>query len=127
MEALRQPTVLLLGLTYFCYITNSVGLGTWLPKIVQGLGGLSTTQVSLISAIPWMMAIPAMILNGFHSDRTGERRWHAALPLMLVGIGLGSSVMAGSNVVARHCRVLGGDDGALRVPVAVLDAADAVP
>jgi ACS family tartrate transporter-like MFS transporter len=99
MEALRQPAVLLLGLTYFCYITNSVGLGTWLPKIVQGLGGLSTTQVSLISAIPWMMAIPAMILNGFHSDRSGERRWHAALPLMLVGIGLGASVMAGSNIV----------------------------
>ena len=75
MEALRQPTVLLLGLTYFCHITNSVGLGTWLPKIVQGISGLSTTQVSLISAIPWMMAIPAMIFNGFHSDRTGERRW----------------------------------------------------
>ena len=99
LQALRHPTVLLLGLTYFCYITNSVGLGTWLPKIVQGLGGLSTTQVSLISAIPWMMAIPAMVLNGFHSDRTGERRWHAALPLMLVGVGLGLSVMAGSNVV----------------------------
>lgn len=98
-EALRQPTVLLLGLTYFCYITNSVGLGTWLPKIVQGISGLSTTQVSLISAIPWLVAIPAMIFNGFHSDRTGERRWHAALPLMLVGIGLGSSVMAGSNIV----------------------------
>ena len=98
MEALRQPAVLLLGLTYFCYITNSVGLGTWLPKIVQGISGLSTTQVSLISAIPWMMAIPAMIFNGFHSDRTGERRWHAALPLMLVGIGLASAVMAGSNI-----------------------------
>ena len=90
--------MLLLALTYFCYITNSVGLGTWLPKIVQGISGLSTTQVSLISAIPWMMAIPAMIFNGFHSDRTGERRWHAALPLMLVGIGLGSAVMAGSNI-----------------------------
>jgi ACS family tartrate transporter-like MFS transporter len=98
LQALRQPTVLLLGLTYFCYITNSVGLGTWLPKIVQGISGLGTTEVSLIAAIPWAVAIPAMILNGFHSDRTGERRWHAALPLMLVGIGLFSSVLAGSNI-----------------------------
>ncbi len=99
MQALRQPQVLLLALAYFCYITNSVGLSTWLPKIVQGISDLSTTQVSLISGIPWLVAIPAMLFNGFHSDRTGERRWHAALPLMFVGIGLGSSVLAGTNVV----------------------------
>ena len=48
--------------------------------------GLSTTQVLLISAIPWLCAIPAMVLHGWHSDRTGERRWHAAMPLLLVGV-----------------------------------------
>jgi nitrate/nitrite transporter NarK len=31
-----------------------------------------------------------MILWGRHSDRTGERRWHTALALMLIASGLGA-------------------------------------
>jgi MFS transporter, ACS family, tartrate transporter len=27
-----------------------------------------------------------MLLNGWHSDKTGERRWHTAIPLALAGI-----------------------------------------
>lgn len=27
-----------------------------------------------------------MLLNGWHSDRTGERRWHAAIPLGCAGV-----------------------------------------
>jgi fucose permease len=34
---MRNREVILLALAYFCYITNSVGLGSWLPKIVQRL------------------------------------------------------------------------------------------
>ena len=50
--------MILLALAYFCYITNSVGLGSWLPKIVQRISGLSTTQVILISGIPWLCRDP---------------------------------------------------------------------
>jgi ACS family tartrate transporter-like MFS transporter len=96
--AIRQPQVLLLSLAYFCYITNSVGLGTWLPKIVQRISGLSTTQTILISGIPWLAAVPVMLATAGHSDRTRERRWHAAIPLMLAGAALASSVQAGNNL-----------------------------
>ncbi|MGE3402228.1 MAG: MFS transporter [Vicinamibacterales bacterium] len=96
--AARHPQVLLLCLAYFCYITNSVGLGTWLPKILQGVSGLSTTQVILLSGIPWLAAIPAMLLTAAHSDRSGERRWHSAVSLMLVGLALWLSVLAGGNL-----------------------------
>jgi hypothetical protein len=27
-----------------------------------------------------------MLLNGWHSDKAGERRWHAAIPLACAGI-----------------------------------------
>ena len=99
LEALRQPQVFILALTCFCYITNSVGLGSWLPKIVRRISGLSTTQVILISGIPWMVAIPLMLITAWHSDKTGERRWHAALPLFLVGVGLSLSIAAGNHIV----------------------------
>jgi MFS transporter, ACS family, tartrate transporter len=96
--AVRQPQVVLLAAVYFCYITNSVGLGVWLPKIVQKISGLSTFRVTLISGIPWLAAVPAMLLSARHSDRTGERRWHAAVPIFLVGVGLTLSQAAGSHL-----------------------------
>ena len=99
LQALRHPQVILLALACFCYITNSVGLASWLPTIVRRISGLSNTQVSLISAIPWLMAIPVMFITAWHSDKMRERRWHAAIPLFLVGIALSLSVAAGSHLV----------------------------
>ncbi len=97
--AIRQPQVILLSLAYFCYITNSVGLGTWLPKIVQRISGLSTTQTILISGIPWLAAVPVMLYMASHSDRTGERRWHAAVPLVVASAALALSVQAGGSLM----------------------------
>jgi ACS family tartrate transporter-like MFS transporter len=99
LEALRHPQVLVLCVILFCYITNSVGLGSWLPKIVQRISGLSTSQVLLVSAIPWLCAIPAMLLTAWHSDSTGERRWHASIALFFVGVALSASIAAGSHLV----------------------------
>ena len=98
-KAMRERNVLLLAGAYFCYITNSVGLGTWLPKIVQRISGLSTFHVILISGIPWLAAIPAMLLSGWHSDKTGERRWHTALPIFAVGVALAISQWAGNHLI----------------------------
>ncbi len=98
-NAFLKPQVILLSLAYFCYITNSVGLGIWLPKIIQQISGLNLTQVILISGIPWLAAIPAMLFSSSHSDKTGERRWHAGLALIGVGVSLAVSVWAGSNLV----------------------------
>jgi ACS family tartrate transporter-like MFS transporter len=98
-EALRHPQVMLLALVYFCYITNSVGLSVWLPKIVKRISGLSTFEVTLISGIPWLAAVPAMLLSAWHSDKTRERRWHAALPILMVGVALAASQWAGDHLV----------------------------
>lgn len=99
LEALRQPRVLVLALACFCYITNSVGLASWLPTIVRRISGLSTTEVILISGIPWLAAMPMMLITAWHSDKTGERRWHAAVALLIVGVGLSLSIAAGSHLV----------------------------
>jgi ACS family tartrate transporter-like MFS transporter len=96
--ALRDRQVILLALAYFCYITNSIGLSVWLPKIVQKMSGLPTFQVTLISGIPWLAAIPAMLISAWHSDKTGERQWHAGVPILLVGVALALSQWAGNHV-----------------------------
>jgi len=97
-QALSHPQVIVFSLIYFCYITNSTGLGTWLPKIVQRISGLSQTQVILISGIPWLAALPAMLWSASHSDRTSERKLHAAVPILLFGVALLVSVFAGNHI-----------------------------
>ena len=37
-----------------------------------------------------------ILINGWHSDRTGERHWHAALPI------LGSGLMFALVILSRH-------------------------
>ncbi len=98
-KAMRHPQVLLLSGAYFCYITNSIGLGIWLPKIVQRISGRSTREVILISGIPWLVAVPAMLISSSHSDKTGERQWHAAVPILMVGVALALSQWAGNHLV----------------------------
>ncbi len=98
-QAVRHPQVLLLAGAYFCYITNSIGLGVWLPKIVQRISGGNTREVIILSGIPWLLAIPAMLLSSWHSDKTRERRWHAAVPILMVGVALACSQWAGTHVI----------------------------
>ncbi len=96
-QAVRHPQVILLAVVYFCYITNSVGLAFWLPKIIQKASGLNTFTVTLVSAIPWMAAVPVMFLSGWHSDKTRERRWHTAGPMLIAAVALTLSQWAGGH------------------------------
>jgi ACS family tartrate transporter-like MFS transporter len=54
--------------------------------------------VILISGIPWLAALPAMLWSASHSDRTSERKLHAAVPILLFGVALLVSVFAGNRV-----------------------------
>jgi predicted MFS family arabinose efflux permease len=58
----------------------------WIPIFVKRLSGLPDARVALVIALPGLAGILGTILNGWHSDKTGERRWHAALPLLVAGL-----------------------------------------
>jgi len=87
-RSLADPTVLLLTLSYFCGATTQYGFGLWLPKIVQNASGYSSFTTTLITAIPYIVAWPVMLAIGRHSDRTGERRLHVAIPMAISGLAL---------------------------------------
>jgi ACS family tartrate transporter-like MFS transporter len=115
-RALGHPNVLLLTLSYFCGAVVQYGFGLWLPKIIEKLSGFSALQVTLVAAIPYLASWPAMMLMGWNSDRTGERRWHVAGALGLAGVGLLASQYAGANVafgVAMFSIALVGINGRL--------------
>ena len=73
----------LLAIVMFCCQTGSYGLTFWVPTIVKGLSGYTEVEVGLFSAVPYVAAALGMLLVGWHSDRTGERFLHVAVPSLL--------------------------------------------
>jgi MFS transporter, ACS family, tartrate transporter len=98
-EAIRHRDVILLMLCYFFAMTGSYGIGFWFPTIVKRLSGLSDLKVTLISALPYVVAIVVQQANAWHSDHTRERRWHSATPVFVCGLGLAVAVLFGSKPV----------------------------
>ncbi len=97
-RSLSSMSMILLTIGYFCGSVLQYGLGLWLPKILEKLSGLPSWEVTLVSAIPYLVSWPAMLLIGRHSDRTGERRWHTATPMFVATLGLVLSLATGSSV-----------------------------
>jgi ACS family tartrate transporter-like MFS transporter len=96
-EALRHRDVILLTLCYFCAMTGSYGIAFWLPTILKRLSGQSDFRVTLLAALPYAAAFIMQQVNGWHSDRTRERRWHAAVPLFMCGVALAFAVLGGTH------------------------------
>jgi MFS transporter, ACS family, tartrate transporter len=82
-KSLRNPTVLLLAVIGFFEYTGGYALLFWLPTILKRASNFSNLKVTLLSALPYLVGMIVMVAVGWHSDRTGERRWHAALPMFL--------------------------------------------
>jgi ACS family tartrate transporter-like MFS transporter len=69
-----------------------------MPKMVEKLSAFGVSGVSLIASLPYVFALPVMLATGWHSDRTGERRWHAAIPRLIAGAALGLCVFTSEHV-----------------------------
>jgi MFS transporter, ACS family, tartrate transporter len=80
--------VLVLTLVYFGLNVVSYGLSNFMPAIIKSESGLGNTLASILASLPYVMSFMAMLVNGWHSDKTGERPWHVAIPLALVGCGV---------------------------------------
>ena len=93
-QALCSARVWLLALIYFCLVLGLYGVSFWLPQIVNDLkqGGLVAT--GLLSALPYLLAAPAMVAVARHSDLRHERRWHIVGSAAAGGAGLVFLVMA---------------------------------
>ena len=94
-QALRQRDVISLTLSYFLFNSVVYGFLLWLPTILKRASGFSNLTVALLAALPYVVGLAGMLLNGWHSDKTRERRWHAALPLYVCGTALLIAAAAG--------------------------------
>jgi len=98
-EVFFNGRVWLLVLILLTFNTGFYGLAFWMPSIIKSAGVTNPLDIGLLTAIPYGIAIIAMTLNARHSNRTGERRLHAAIPAIIGGIGLILSAYFANNVV----------------------------
>jgi MFS transporter, ACS family, tartrate transporter len=92
-EGLKDSRVVGLSFVYFGIVFGSYVLSFFLPQVVSDLQQrfgikFSIAQIGLITAIPYVVACVVMILNARHSDRTGERRLHVAVPAFIGAAGV---------------------------------------
>jgi MFS family permease len=78
-----------LGMALVCSAASAAGsvLNIWQPQLLKSFG-LSVMQTGLVNSVPYVIASVLMILWGRHSDKKGERRWHTAIPLLLIAGGM---------------------------------------
>ena len=86
-HALTSRTVLLLASAAFVSYLTMYSFAFWIPTMLKSFSGLSDVRVGVLGAIPYLLTFIIMQLNGWHSDRSGERRWHAAIPIFLAAVG----------------------------------------
>jgi ACS family tartrate transporter-like MFS transporter len=87
LRSFWDPRVLLLTINYFGIVTASLGMLLFLPQIVKSLG-FTNMQVGWVTMIPYLCGAAAMVIVGWISDRTGERRWNLFFTCALGTVGL---------------------------------------
>ncbi|MGA2595057.1 MAG: MFS transporter [Bryobacteraceae bacterium] len=98
-QAMRSPTITwLAALTFLAYIGQYTFV-FWFPTMLKRLTGFTDMRVGVVGILPFLAAFVAMQVNGWHSDKQAERRWHAAMPLFIAGIAYFFLSIPGHSVV----------------------------
>ncbi len=88
-QALRDPEVLKLCFIYFLWCTGFWGFNYWMPTALKELSGWSNLTIGWLIVIPMALSMLTMMFIGASSSRTGEKRWHGAVPLFASALGMG--------------------------------------
>lgn len=106
-QVLIAPRIWMLSLVYFGVSTTMYGVTLWLPSVIRSLSGLSYFFTGMVSALPFLVTAVAMVLVGMSSDRSGERRWHTAIPAFVGAVALAAAGYGTSTIVVVTCIGLG--------------------
>ena len=104
-RGLADPRVLALSFVYFGTSAGLYTLGVWAPQIIKGFG-MSNMAVGFLNAVPPTIAVIAMYLWAWHSDRRNERTWHVVLACLAAALGLALAAWSGSVVAIVSALVL---------------------
>jgi MFS transporter, ACS family, tartrate transporter len=86
-DAVQSPLICFLAtIAFFAYVAQYTFV-FWFPLLFKRMSGMTDLHVGLWGALPFLCSFLLMQINGWHSDRMAERRWHSALPLFVATVG----------------------------------------
>lgn len=98
---LRTPKVWLFTIVYFGYTSANIVVAFFLPQMDRALGANMQTT-ALVSAIPFVFGLGAMLFFSLRSDRSGSRTLYAVCSLLVASAGL----FVCSRVGAGHTNLM---------------------
>lgn len=94
LEALRDPEVLKLCLTYFLWITGFWGFSYWTPTVLKEVSGWSNVAIGRVIAAAMAVSLVVSLWTGHSSSKRNEKRWHGALHMFLAAVGMAGGAFA---------------------------------
>ncbi len=95
--AFQSRAVVLLCFQYAFWSIGVYGFVIWLPSIIHAAPGISMVETGWLSSVPYLLAIVAMLLCSYFSDKTLKRKvfvW----PFLLIGaVAFYGSYLVGTN------------------------------
>ena len=91
-QVLWNKHVLALSVVLAGSTAVSSGLQLWQPQIIRSYG-FTYLQTGFLNSLPFALASVIMVWWGKRSDQTGERIWHAGLPLVLSAFSLAAALL----------------------------------
>lgn len=85
---LKSSAFTKMWLICFCTVMGQGGLAFWVPTIIKDTGVKSVFDVGLLTMVPYMLAVVAMLLAARSSDKHRERRWHIVVPFCIAAVAL---------------------------------------
>ena len=85
--ALLNRTVWRLGILFLLAVIGFYGYSIWSPLIIKSLTGFTNLGVGLVSGAIALVTMICMLASSAHSDRTGERPLHVAIPHLIMACG----------------------------------------
>jgi MFS family permease len=96
-KAFTDGRVWMLVLFYFLMQIGFYGFSLWLPTLVKTIANSGNVSTGLLSALPWIAALIGLYANSKHSDKTGERKKHAAFVVFIGAVCLFVSTLFGKG------------------------------
>jgi MFS transporter, ACS family, tartrate transporter len=97
-RALRNRRTWAISLIHVIIPVTLYGIGFWMPQMLKTASGANDFLVGVLTAIPYAAATVAMVVVGRRSDRTGERRWHFAVPAVVCAAALAASAASSTAI-----------------------------
>ena len=86
LRALTRPQVFVLAAIYFCFVSGQMGLLFWLPSATENFKKLSSLHTGIFYTFPFIVGAVSLLVVARHSDKTRERRKHAATAMSVGGL-----------------------------------------